>query len=101
MWKQLYEWAKWLFLLAQETRRNRADIKELQDELEELTAIVQELVYEARRNKENETHEREKLVLRLENELLRFERRLTSAKGKTKSGAKSKSKDEGEDEDEE
>lgn len=101
MWKQLYEWAKWLFLLAQETRRNRADIKELQDELEELTAIVQELVYEARRNKENETHEREKLVLRLENELLRFERRLTSAKGKTKSGAKSKSKDEDEDEEEE
>jgi hypothetical protein len=26
--------------------------------------------------KENETHEREKLVLRLENALLRFERRL-------------------------
>lgn len=76
MWKQLYEWAKWLVSLTHETRQNRTDIKELQNQLEELTAIVQELVYEVRRNKENETHEREKLMLRLENSLLRFERRL-------------------------
>jgi hypothetical protein len=74
--------AKWLVLLTQETRQNRSDIKQLQQQLEELTTVVQELVYEVRRNKENDVHEREKLVLRLENELLRFERRLTS--GKTK-----------------
>jgi len=83
MWKQLYEWAKWLVLLAQETRQNRADIKELQQQLEELTTAVQALAYEVRRSKENESHEREKLVLRLENELLRFEQRLIAGKTKT------------------
>lgn len=82
MWKQFYEWVKWLVLLAQEVRRNRADIKELQNQFEELTAVVQELVFEVRRNKENEAHEREKLVLKLENAMLKFERRLTSGKVK-------------------
>lgn len=66
--------------MAQEVRRNRADIKELQNQFEELTAAVQELAFEVRRNKENETHEREKLILKLENAMLKFERRLTSGK---------------------
>ena len=65
-------------------RQNRADIKELQNQFEELTAVVQELAFEVRRNKENETHEREKLVLKLENAMLKFERRLTSGKAKDK-----------------
>ena len=84
MWKQFYEWVKWLVLLAREMRQNRADIKELQNQFEELTAVVQELAFEVRRNKENETHEREKLVLKLENAMLKFERRLTSGKAKDK-----------------
>ncbi len=78
MWKQFYEWAKWLFLLAQETRQIRADLNETERQLEQLTATVRDLAYEVRRNKENETHEREKMALKLENEMLRFERRLTS-----------------------
>ena len=82
MWKQFYEWAKLLFLLAQETRQIRADVSEMQRELEELTAAVRDLAYELRRNKENEMHERDKLLLKLENDLLRFERRLTSGRAK-------------------
>jgi len=80
MWKQFYEWVKWLVLLAQEVRQNRADIKELQNQFEELAAVVQGLAFEVRRNKENETHEREKLLLKLENAMLKFERRLISGK---------------------
>jgi regulator of replication initiation timing len=76
MLKQLYEWAKWLLLLAQETRQNRTDIKELREEVAELSAAVQRLAYEIHRIKENEAHEHEKLALKLENEMLRFERRL-------------------------
>ena len=71
MWKQLYEWGKWILFLAQETRQNRADIKELQDEVEKLTVAMQRLAYEIQRNKENEAHEREKIFLKLENEVLR------------------------------
>jgi hypothetical protein len=44
--------------------------------LQELTATVTRLAYEVHRNHENEAHEREKMALRLENALLRFERRL-------------------------
>jgi hypothetical protein len=29
MWKQLYEWAKELVFLSQDTQRNRADIRDL------------------------------------------------------------------------
>lgn len=38
------------------------------------------VAYELNRTNENERHEREKMALRLENELLKFERRLPSAK---------------------
>lgn len=44
MLKQLYEWAKWLLLLAQETRQNRTDVKELREEVAELSAVVQRLM---------------------------------------------------------
>lgn len=71
MWKQLYEWGKWILFLAQETRQNRADMKDLQGEVEKLTAAMQRLAYEVQRNKENEAHEREKMMLKLENEMLR------------------------------
>lgn len=65
-----------LFALAKETRQNKADIKALQEQVEELTGVVQTLAFELRRVRENETHEREKAALRPQNMLLRFERRL-------------------------
>lgn len=78
MLKQLYELAKQLLSLARDTQENKAQIRELQDQVEELTAAVQWIAYELRRVDENNAHEREKLGLRLENALLRFERRLSS-----------------------
>ncbi len=57
-------------------RAEPVEIKELREELDDLTSAVERLAYEVRRGQENETHEREKLLLRLENELLKFERRL-------------------------
>ena len=43
---------------------------------------VRHLSYELRRVAETDAHEREKLALRLENVLLRFERRLPGEKSK-------------------
>jgi predicted nucleic acid-binding Zn-ribbon protein len=77
MWKQIYEALKQLLLLTQQTEQNRVEIKELREELDDLTSAVERLAYEMRRDRENEAHEREKLVLRLENELLKFERRIS------------------------
>ena len=76
MWQQLYDGLKKLMLLKEQTDKNTSDIKELQREVKELTAVVQHLIYEVRGNRNDEAHERENMALRLQNELLKFERRL-------------------------
>jgi hypothetical protein len=44
MWKQLYEWAKWLFPVAQDVQQLSADLTDTQREVEELTATIRELI---------------------------------------------------------
>ncbi len=73
MWKQLLEALTQLITLTQETRQNRTDINSVK-------AAVQRLAYEIGRRRENEAHEREVITLRLENTLLKFERRLPPGK---------------------
>jgi len=80
MWKQILELAKRLFMLAEDTKRNRDEIRELREEVRRLTGVVERLAYEIHRVGDKEGHEREQLALRLENELLKFERRLPPAK---------------------
>lgn len=76
MWKQILTTAKTLFLLVEKTKRNHDEIQEIRKEVRELTKTVERLAYEIHRVSEKNDHEREKLALRLNNELLRFERRL-------------------------
>jgi hypothetical protein len=78
MWQKLYQFAKQLFSLKIQSEQNTADIKALRQELKELSNIVRSLHTELQRDRENAGHEREKLLLKLENTLLRFERRLLS-----------------------
>ncbi len=93
MWKQLLNLAGRFWRIAEDTEQNKTEIEELRHELRELSRVVDWLVFEWRRSAENEAHElrrvaeheaheREKLALRLENELLRFERRLPGGKPK-------------------
>ncbi len=51
-------------------------------EVRNLWRAVEVLTFEVQRTRETDAHEREKLALRLENEMLRFERRLPAPKGK-------------------
>ncbi len=67
MW--LLDYVVDLLKLAEATRENKEEIKTLRRDLEELTIKV-ELVANDQR------HQVEKLALRVENELLRFEKRL-------------------------
>ena len=76
MLKRLYEMAKQLLKMTEETQNNKAEIKELRQEIRSLTEVVQRLVYEIHRVGERDEHERDKIKLWLENQLLRFERRL-------------------------
>lgn len=71
MWKQVFDLMKRVVMLTQDVERQRNDMKDVRRELKELAAIVERLMFELQRQKENEAHEREKLELRLENALLR------------------------------
>ncbi len=71
MWKQVFDLIKRVVMLTQDVERQRNDMKDVRRELKELAAIVERLIFELQRQKENEAHEQEKLELRLENALLR------------------------------
>lgn len=88
MWKQFFDFIREALLLNRETQQNKADIKDARDEIrslkgqvENLTLLAQRLSFEIQRIDEREKGERRELSLRLENEMLRFERRLPSGKG--------------------
>jgi archaellum component FlaC len=84
MWKQIFDMAKRLLLLVEHTDRNRDEIKELQKQFRDLAAAFERLAYEIRRVSDKDDHEREKIILQLQNELLKLERRLPSAKTEEK-----------------
>ena len=50
----------------------------MQREVRDIYSKLKRLAYEIQKTREEDRHEREKLALRLENELLKFERRLPS-----------------------
>lgn len=87
MWKKFYDLAQMVFTFGQQTQRNQSSIETLQQEVKQLTGAVQRMAYERQRLrddfdhfKDNERHEREKSALWLENEMLKFERRLPSGR---------------------
>ena len=82
MWKPFLEFVRQLFLVTEETNRNKAALKELQREfkefsdrvareIQELRTAIERLAYEVQRSSEREKYERENYILKLENRLLR------------------------------
>lgn len=55
-----------LAYFSEQARRNSDELKDLRKKHEETALAVQRLAFEIQRLKENEAHEREKLLLRLE-----------------------------------
>lgn len=84
--KDLAAFVRQVLVLSKELEQNRADTKELQKDVLNLTLTVQRLADEIRLSAERESSGREKLALRLENELLKFERRLPPAGTTSKKG---------------
>jgi len=76
MWREIANALKELLLLREQTKKNADDIKEMQKDFKALAAFVEHLAYEVRGNRNDEAHKRENMALRLQNELLKFERRL-------------------------
>lgn len=78
MWRDILNALRKLVLLQEQTDKNTAEMKELRQELKDLSSVVQSLSFHVRRSAENESHEREKMALRLENMLLKSDRFLPS-----------------------
>jgi hypothetical protein len=86
MIKQIVEFSKQVLALTKEVQKCRTDITEIrqydreQDQrIDQLVEAVRTLTYELKHDRDMSARDRENLVLRLENELLRFERRLPPA----------------------
>lgn len=84
MWDKILETITKVITLTKQSDQNSSDIKEIQREVRELHSWLERLAYEIQKTREEDRHEREKLALRLENELLKFERRLPSGDEKGK-----------------
>ena len=80
MFKQLGELLTSLLFIARDTRENKEALTQLRREMNELATAVEKLSFEIQRSHDREKLEREKLVLQLENSILRLERRLPSGK---------------------
>ena len=94
MWKQVYEYTRDFLLLSRETQENKTDIKEQKTEIKELRSevkqlrsdfnnlvlLVQKLSFDIQQVSDRETSERQRMALQLENEMLKFERRLPQGK---------------------
>ncbi len=79
MWKKIYELLEQLVTLAQRVSRHDKQIEELRQEVRELTGMVHRLAIEVNRLSDRQTSDREKMELWVENQMLKFERRLPPA----------------------
>ena len=79
MFKQVIDAVRQTLLLLRDVEQNKQDIATLKEQVAETNQLVRQLAFEIQRISEREQHEREKLVLRMKNALLRFERLLPPA----------------------
>lgn len=75
-WQQTFDYARQIYSLTKSSTRHDAEIKELQRQVKDLTTGMQLLAIQRQQDQETATKDREILVLRLENRLLRQDRGL-------------------------
>ena len=80
MLKQFVEYLLDLLNTARDTRANKDAIADLREEVDQLASAVERISFELRSLREEERHEREKLLLQMENAVLKIERQLAAAK---------------------
>ena len=90
MWKKIYELLEQLVTLAQRVSRHDKQIEELRQEVRELTGMIHRLAVEVNRLADRQSSDREKMELWVENQLLRFERRLSPARSDEEASPKDK-----------
>ena len=76
MWKKLLELLRTQVFLARDLQENRENIAKLRETVDELSSLMIKLQFEIEAIRQEDRHEREKMLLKMENTLLRFERLL-------------------------
>jgi hypothetical protein len=76
MWRDIAEYIQKLFKVKEQVDQNSSRLASLEEEVSVLSQAVVDLQYQVLKNAADERHEREKLAMRLEIALLRFERQL-------------------------
>jgi len=79
MWKKLYEMFTSVVTLTHRMDKLEQTVTDQRREIRELWDAVKLLAFEQQRSAEREAHEREKFMLRVENQLLKSGRQLPPA----------------------
>jgi cell division septum initiation protein DivIVA len=80
MWRDIAATLKAVITLAEELKQNREEIKDLRQDLEELTQAVADLSAKVKAAEGIKATEQENILLRVQNALLLFEKRLPPPK---------------------
>ena len=80
MLRKLLEFVRAQVFLARDVQENKERIARLRHEFDDLTDLVVRLQFEIKGLREEGRHENEKVLLKIENALLKFDKRLPSAK---------------------
>jgi conjugal transfer/entry exclusion protein len=91
-WSDFASLVQRILTLSRELDQQRADIKEMQTQIRDLTAIVRALAQENKHSKEQAEQRHENLLLEIDNRLLKFEKALPPARASKKSAKKGSKK---------
>lgn len=80
MWKKIYELLEQLVTLAQRVSQHDKRIEEVRQEVREMAGMVLDLAIKVNHLEDRQTSDCEKTALWVENQMLKFERRLLPAR---------------------
>jgi predicted nucleic acid-binding Zn-ribbon protein len=80
MWEKLAGFITAVITLNETLKKNQEEIKQLQMQQVAASEALREIVMQIKHSREIEEREREKIVLALENELLKFQNQLPPSK---------------------
>jgi archaellum component FlaC len=76
MWEKLLQFGKELLSLKKQTEDNTSEIKEIRQDIKDLTEAVRELASQMQQDRTNNAHQQEIMIEKLKNALLQMEIKL-------------------------
>ena len=76
MWQKILQFSKELLSLKQQTEANTSEIKEIRQDIRDLTEAVRQLANAIQQDRTNNSHQQELMLEKLKNALMQFEIKL-------------------------